>query len=100
MGYTNVVHGGKLLIALDHDDTQKDRTLFEWYASGNYFLLDISKKAYQEGLSYRKTGHKIPKSVVHNILKNPMYYAEFLWNGKSYAETHEPVISKELFDRG
>ena len=99
LGYTNVVHDGKLLIALDPEDTQKDRTFFEWYVSGNYHLLDISKKTYQEGLIYQKTGHKIPKSVVHNILKSPMYCREFLWNGKSYAETHEPVVSKELFDR-
>ena len=99
LGYMNVVHDGKRLIALDPEDAQKVCTLFEWYASGNYSLKDISKKAYQEGLVYRKSGRKIPKSVVHSILKNPIYYGEFLWNGKSYAGTHEPIVSRELFDR-
>ena len=97
--YTNVVYDGKRLIALDPKDAQKVRTLFEQCVSGNYSLLDISKKAYREGLIYRKTGRKIPKSVVHSILKNPMYCGEFLWNGKSYAGTHEPIVSRELFDR-
>jgi len=45
LGYTNVVQDGKRLIALEPEDAQKVRTLFEWYASGNYSLLDISKKA-------------------------------------------------------
>ena len=30
LGYTNVVNDGKLLIALDHEDTQRDRILLEW----------------------------------------------------------------------
>ena len=46
LGYTKVVNDGKLLIALDPEDAQKVRTLFEWYSSGNYSLLDTSKKAY------------------------------------------------------
>ena len=28
-----------------------------------------------------------------------MYCGEFLWNGKSYAGTNEPIVSRELFDR-
>ena len=28
-----------------------------------------------------------------------MYYGEFLWNGKSYAGTHELIVLRELFDR-
>ena len=68
-------------------------------ATGHYSLSQVSKKAYSEGLVYRKTNAKISKSVVHKILKNLIYYGSFIWDGKLYKGTHEPIISKELFDR-
>ncbi|HDQ23204.1 MAG TPA: hypothetical protein ENN28_04560 [Candidatus Uhrbacteria bacterium] len=32
------------------------------------------------------------------MLKNPFYYGEFYWNGKKYTGTHQPLISKDLWD--
>ena len=59
--YTNVVYDGKRLIALDPKDAQKVRTPYEQCVSGNYSLLDISKKAYREGWSTEKPVGKSPR---------------------------------------
>ena len=33
------------------------------------------------------------------MLRTSLYYGEFLWKGKLYKGTYEPLISRELFDR-
>jgi hypothetical protein len=73
--------------------------MFEWYATGNYSLLELAKKSHQHSFTFRTSDRKIPKSVIHKIPKNPLYYGEFRWAGKLYQGTHEPLISGELFDR-
>jgi site-specific DNA recombinase len=52
-----------------------------------------------EGLAYRKSGDSVHKSIVHKILTNPIHYGEFDWDGKRYQGIHEPIISKELYER-
>ena len=99
LGYINVECGGKRIIQIDPEIAPFVRQLFEWYATGNYSLQEINQKIQSEGFGYRKTGRKIPKSVVHKILINPIYYGDFNWGGKHYRGTHEPIVSKELFDR-
>jgi len=99
LGYINVECGGKRIIQIDPEVAPFVRQLFEWYATGNYSLLEVNQKIQSEGFGYRKTGRKIPKSVVHKILTNPIYYGDFNWGGKHYHGNHEPIVSKELFDR-
>ena len=99
LGYINVESNGKRSIAPDPALAPVIRQLFEWYATGLHSLLEVSKKVHEEGLTYRKTEARLPKSVIHKILKNPIYYGDFVWAGKEYRGTHEPIISKELFDR-
>ncbi len=99
LGYVNVESNGKRSIAPDPVLAPLVRQLFEWYATGLYSLLQISQKIREEGLNYRKTDARIPKSVVHKILKNPIYYGNFIWAGKEYRGKFETIISKELYDQ-
>ena len=99
LGYINVQCGDKRFIQPDPALAPVIQKLFEWYATGNYSLLDLARKAKSEGLNYRKTGNTIGKSTVHKILTNPIYSGKFDWAGKHYQGTHEPIISQELFDR-
>ena len=98
LGYINVECNGKRFIQPDPVVGSQVRQLFEWYATGNYSLLDLSRKAHDEGFAFRKSNQKIPKSVVHKILKNPLYYGQFRWAGKIYRGIHEPLVSWELFN--
>ncbi|MDT5060011.1 MAG: site-specific recombinase [Acidobacteriota bacterium] len=99
LGYTNVeAEGGKKNIAPDLDRAQVIILMFEWGATGKYSLKEITKKAYGEGLRSRN-GNPVSKSNVHKILRKRTYTGDFDWNGKTYRGTHQPLISRELFER-
>jgi site-specific DNA recombinase len=63
------------------------------YASGRYSLQSLAKAIRQE------TGTYICKANVHQMLTNPFYIGQFVWRGRTYAGTHTPLITSELFAR-
>ena len=73
--------------------------LFEWYASGNYSLDAVAVKAKEIGLSMPKTKRPLTKQKLHRIFGVRLYYGEFAWKGKIYQGIHEPVVSRELWDK-
>jgi hypothetical protein len=99
LGFVNFECNGKRFIQPDPVVGPQVRQLLEWYATGNYSLLELTRKAHNEGFAFRKSNRKIPKSVVHKTLKNPLYYGDFRWAGKKYRGIHEPLVSRELFER-
>jgi len=40
----------------------------------------------------------INKAGIHRILKNPIYYGEFIRKGKKCRGNHGPIVSRHLFD--
>lgn len=50
------------------------------------------------GLRHR-SGTLVPKATIHRILTNPLYAGDIVWDGQRYRGRHEPVISREVFDR-
>jgi site-specific DNA recombinase len=99
LGYRNVDGpNGKRLIEPDPQSAPFVRRLFEWYATGCYSLMELTKKARAEGLRSR-TAAGVAKSSIHKILTNPMYCGGFWWAGKYYRGIHEPIVSQDLFDR-
>jgi site-specific DNA recombinase len=99
LGYINVECNGKRYIQEDPALGPVIRQLFEWYATGNFSLKQLVQKAFDDGLTYRKTGSKIPRSEIYKILKNSIYYGDFIWAGKMYRGIHRPIITKDLYDR-
>jgi len=98
LGYRNVLGShDKKTIEPDPQYAPMVRKLFEWYATGNYSLKDVTKKAHSEGLRSR-TGAKVSRSSIHGMLTNSIYYGDFLWAGKHYHGTYEPLITQDLFD--
>ena len=73
--------------------------LFEWYASGEYSLKALTKKAAAVGLTNRTGGSPLVKAKIHQLLHNPIYYGEFYWLGQLHQGLHTPIISRGLFDR-
>jgi site-specific DNA recombinase len=100
LGYRNIGGmDGKKTIEPDPDTAPLVTRLFEWYASGNYSLKEVTTMARAAGLAFRKSGTTVTKSTVHKMLTNPLYYGDFDWMGKRYQGMHTPLISKELFTR-
>lgn len=100
IGYCNVLGpNSKRIIIKDPEQAPLVKRLFEVYATGLYSTKDLAKEAARIGLAHRKSGNKLTKSAVHDLLNTPIYYGDFYWKGVLYNGIHEPIISKELFDR-
>ena len=72
--------------------------LFELYATGTYSLERIADELYKNGLRTRNGG-KVIKSSLHRIIQEPFYYGIMQYNGLTNRGTHDPLISKKLFDQ-
>jgi site-specific DNA recombinase len=46
-----------------------------------------------------KSGKPVPVSTVHATLRNRLYTGEFEWNGRSYLGKHQPLVTRELWER-
>jgi len=81
-------------------DTKKSalvRKCFELYATSDYTLKNIKQFLADFKLDSYK-GNVLSTSCVQRMLKNPFYYGTFRFNGELYEGSHEPIISKKLFD--
>lgn len=72
--------------------------LFNDYSTSRYNLQDIVKKYNYLGLTNNQ-GRPLQVSVVHRLLRNPVYYGDIIWNGKTYPGKHQPIVSKEIWSR-
>lgn len=64
IGYLNVEGpNGKKIITIDPALGPLVQRLYEWYSTGQYSLKEVSKKARQAGLTYRKSGAPIGVST-------------------------------------
>ncbi len=95
LGYLNN-HKTKA-IDTDKEKSPVIRKCFELYATGEYTLKSIKQFLADTGLDSYK-GNVLSCSCVQRMLKNPFYYGVFKFNGEIYQGTHEPIISKKLFD--
>ena len=73
--------------------------LFEWYASGECSLKAVTAKAAAAGLTNRSSGSPLARSKIHQLLQNPIYCGDFQWLGQSYEGQHQPLISRDLYQR-
>jgi len=84
-------------IDLDKDKALFIRKAFELYATGDYTLKAIKQFLADSGItSYRNKPLSV--SCVQRMLKNHFYYGVFKFNGEIYQGSHEPIISKKLFN--
>jgi DNA invertase Pin-like site-specific DNA recombinase len=71
--------------------------VFELYATGEYSLLALTRKAYEIGLRHSRGDRRMTKSEIHRMLQNPIYTGDFRWLGKIHHGSHEPLITHETF---
>jgi site-specific DNA recombinase len=100
LGYRNITGpDGKKIIAADPAMAPIVAKLFEWYATGQYSMQEVSRMARDAGLVYRKSGAKVPVSTIHTILHTRLYTGWYEWNGKMIQGRHEPLVSVDLWER-
>jgi site-specific DNA recombinase len=69
------------------------KRMFELYATGGLSLQLVWKTLKGE------FDIALSKSHVEKLLKNPFYAGTFYWDGRLYPGTHEPLVSRTLFDQ-
>ena len=82
-------------------DPERERLIrkgFELYATGKYTLKQIARAFKDMGLRSHK-GNVLAVSCVQRMLSKSFYYGLFEFNGETYQGTHEPIITKKLFDQ-
>jgi len=100
LGYLNVVGPeGKRMIRPDPEVAPIIARVYERYATGNYSVRAMARTARADGLAYRKSGDAVPTSTIHKILRNRIYTGDFDFDGITYHGTHEPVVSRELWEQ-
>ncbi len=100
IGYRNVMGAnGRRMIAPDPHTAPIIVRLFEWYATGTMSLKELTRKAREEGLSFRKSGDPVPRSTIHTILRKRLYMGEVDWDGHIYPGAHEPLVSRDLWEQ-
>jgi site-specific DNA recombinase len=72
--------------------------VFRLYASGEHSLRSLLQRARTLGLTHPRSGRHLFRSELHRLLQNPLYYGDVLWDGKPYKGSHQPLITRELFD--
>ena len=98
LGYKNVKGSdGRNVIAVDPVRGPMVQKLYEWYATGEYTIQQVAKKARAHGMAYR-SGNRISTSSVHSLLRNRLFTGWFDWNGRIYKGIHEPLVPLEIWN--
>lgn len=97
LGYIN--NYVKKTIEPDPETAHFIKRAYELVCSGNYSLSMLSDQLYSEGMRSKRKKTKLAESKMYDLLRNPIYYGYVKWKDKLYKGNHEPIISKELFDR-
>ena len=98
VGYRNAdVPGGKRGIVTDPDAAPVITELFERFETGRDSVKALVRECNAEGIKLR--GRTLHSSLVHQILRKRLYTGDFDWDGETYAGTHEPLVTRECWQR-
>ncbi len=98
-GYRNVRKDGRGMIEIDPQAAANVRRIFHLYAYENVTLDGLVERINAEGLIFRSSQPKFPRSTVHAILNDRAYIGEILHKGEWYPGKHEPLIDRATWDR-
>ena len=104
LGYMNnpFKRKGEKEIIKDPERYDLVRKMFDLILTGNYSPPQIRKIIIEDWALKNKQGKKIARSTVYRILSDTFYYGEFEYpkeSGNWYQGKHEPMISREEYDK-
>ena len=85
-------------IDINREKAPKVKKIFELYAAGNYNLRELAEWCKRINLK-SNLERNIAISQIHKILQNVFYFGLMKYKNETYEATHEPLISKKLFDK-
>jgi len=97
IGYLNELRHHTII--KDPNRADAVRKVFEAYATGKYTFEDLQKLSFSWGLAGQRKSKALAISKIQSMLKNPFYYGLFVFKGETYQGTHDPLITKQLFEK-
>lgn len=99
LGYLNVMKSNRISgVEIDPEKAPIIKQMFTYVAekglSGRALRRWLRKVGFQS-----RTGKDISLSRIYETLKNPFYYGSFKFGDKWYKGSHEPLITKQIFDK-
>lgn len=95
MGYQNKGKGVK------EEDPIQGRLVklaFEFYSTGTYDMVRLTKKMQELGLRNTK-GRVVNLKSLYKTLRKPFYHGIVTYRGVPYQGAHKRLVTKELFDK-
>lgn len=86
------------MIEVDDSRAEFVKRAFELYNTQEYSLESLRKKLHDEGFRYRPSQARIALSSLHQMLTNPIYMGDFVWQGRYYKGKHEPLITVKTYE--
>lgn len=97
-GYKTIGEKGHKTNVVDETTAPLIKKMFQLYSTGNYSVVSLEDEMYKLGLRSVK-GNKVLQSRIYDLLQDPFYCGKMRWNGEIYPAKHEPLISKDLFEK-
>ena len=85
-------------IVIDRRKSKIIKQMFELYASGNSTLEAVSLFLKDKGIT-SKNEKILKRDRITYVLSDPFYYGFFQYTGELHQGRHEPIITKQLFDK-
>lgn len=100
LGYKNDYYSGKGMkkVFIDEERAPIIKQIFEKVAYEKYSGRDVYEWLKNETNLRSRHGNLLNLSVIYRMLNNTYYCGLFEFSGKWYKGSHEPIISRELFD--
>ncbi len=95
VGYVNDVKTKRILV--DPERAPLVRKAFMCFATGKHSIRTLREELKNAGLRSHK-GNVLSLSSLQRLLQNPVYYGMIARKGELFLGSHEPIISKHLFD--
>ena len=73
------------------------KELFNRFATGSSSLELLVAQLRAESVTLQ--GRKLHKSTAHQIQRKRLYIGEFDWNGGAYQGAHEPLVTRQCWER-
>lgn len=102
LGYLNYSHAGVKKVMIDQNTASTIKEMFTLVANAKYSGSDLKVWLDKDVKLRTQKGKCLPLSMIYRMLKNTFYYGEFEYpvgSGQMYQGSHEPIISKIIFDR-
>lgn len=104
LGYLNDLR--KKIVVIDPTKAPIIKQAFEHYVQGVYSLDHMAGFLFERGIITKKINkdkskgsRPLKRDQISYILSNPFYCGLFRYAGELYQGKHEPIISKQLFDK-